>query len=124
MQRILRHLVNIKIEFISDDAVRYLRGHFDHLDWLSQNIESMQENMHSTLEGYNSAISRQINNSMRLLAIIATLMMPLSLVAAIYGTNFPYIPEFSWRYSYFAFLFFLVLLLVILALVFRKQRWV
>jgi magnesium transporter len=123
MQRTMRSLVEIKLELISEEARQYLTGLFAHLDRLARTIDSLQDRAHSTLAGYDSVLSQQINRSMKILAVIATIMMPLSLVAAIYGTNFEYIPELNWRYSYFAFLGVLLFLGLGLLYIFRKRKW-
>jgi len=123
MQRIMRDLVNTRLELISDDARKFLTGLFEHMEWIAEAIDSLQESIFATLQGYHSSVSLQINNSMRLLSIIATIMMPLSLITAIYGTNFPYMPEFSWKYSYFVFLFFLFAVGLTMLFFFRRKHW-
>ncbi len=123
MQRSMRRLVNIKLELINEEAHRYLLGLFDHMDRIAHNIDSLQDRVHATLAGYTSILSQQISSSMKVLTIIATIMMPLSLLAAIYGTNFPYIPEFTWRYSYFVFWTVLILLAGGMLYVFKRKRW-
>lgn len=123
MQRSMRHLVSAKLELISTEARKYLMGHFEHLDRLANTIDSLQDRVHATLAGYNSILSQQINNSMRILAIIATIMMPLSLLAAIYGTNFKYIPEITWKYGYFAFWGVLLFLSLGMLSVFKRKKW-
>jgi len=123
MQRSMRHLVSAKLELISDEARKYLMGHFEHLDRLAGTIDSLQDRVHSTLAGYNSLLSQQINNSMKILAIIATIMMPLSLLAAIYGTNFKYIPEITWKYGYFAFWGVLLFVGFGMLFLFKRKKW-
>jgi len=123
MQRSMRHLVAAKLELIHDEAHKYLRGIFDHMDSLGSSIDSLQERVHATLAGYNSVLSQQINDSMKVLTIIATIMMPLSLVAGIYGTNFEYIPELKLRYGYFLFLGILFALGLAMLLAFKKKKW-
>lgn len=123
MQRSLRHLVSTKIGILSDEARLYLKGIFEHLDRIARNIDSLQSQLNATIEGYHSKLSKQINNSMRILAIIATIMMPLSLIAAIYGTNFANIPELQWKYGYYAFLGLMLATAVSLLLIFKRKRW-
>lgn len=123
MQRSLRHIVNTKLKLVSDEARGYLQGLFEHLDRLAHAIDSLQDRLHSSIGIYNSILSQQINESMKVLAVIATTMMPLSLVAAIYGTNFKYIPEFNWRYGYFFFLGVLFIIGGAMLLVFKKKKW-
>ncbi len=123
MQRTLRSLVTVKLALINDEARQYLSGLFAHLDRLAITLDSLQDRVQSTLAGYNSVLSQQINHSMKVLAVIATIMMPLSLIAAIYGTNFEYIPELSYRYAYFVFLTVLLLLGLGLLFIFKKRKW-
>ncbi|MBI4776916.1 MAG: hypothetical protein HY788_22500 [Deltaproteobacteria bacterium] len=123
MQRSMRHLVAAKLELIHDEAHKYLRGIFDHMDSLGATIDSLQERVHATLAGYNSLLSQQINSSMKVLTIIATIMMPLSLLAGIYGTNFENIPELKVPYAYFLFLGLLVALALAMLFMFKKKKW-
>ncbi|MFZ0390152.1 MAG: magnesium transporter CorA family protein [Calditrichia bacterium] len=123
MQRSMRHLSGSKLEVISDAARPYLYGIFDHLDRLTESVDSLQERVHDTFSGYNSVLSHQLNNFMKVLAIIATIMMPLSLLAAIYGTNFRYMPELEWQYGYFVFLGVLFTLGAGMLLYFKVKKW-
>lgn len=124
MQRIFRHLVNIKLDLISEESKKYLQGFYDDTDRLNNMLDVLQERSHTTLDGYNSLVSQQTNNSLRVLTIITTIMMPLSLLAAIYGTNFKYVPEFEWRYAYFAFWILLLLLAALMVYLLRRKKWI
>jgi len=123
MQRTMRSLVTVKLALINDEARQYLSGLFAHLDRLAITLDSLQDRVQSTLAGYNSVLSQQINHSMKVLAVIATIMMPLSLIATIYGTNFEYIPELGYRYAYFVFLTVLLLLGLGLLFIFKRRKW-
>ncbi len=123
MQRSMRHLVATRLEIIRDEARVYLSGIFEHADRIGQTVDSLQERVHATMSGYDSVLSQQINKSMKVLAIIATIMMPLSLLAGIYGTNFEYIPELHWRYSYFVFLGVMLGSGLGLVVLFRRKKW-
>jgi magnesium transporter len=123
MQRCMRHLVATRLEIIRDEARAYLNGIFEHADRIGQTVDSLQERVHATMSGYDSVLSQQINKSMKVLAIIATIMMPLSLLAGIYGTNFEYMPELHWRYSYFVFLGVMFGSGLGLLVLFKKKKW-
>lgn len=123
MQRSMRSIVGSKLGLVSDEARKHLHGLFEHMDRLASSIDSLQDRVHATLSGYNSILSQQINNSMKVLAIIATIMMPLSLLAGIYGTNFEYIPELSWKYGYFIFIGLLFLMASCMLFIFKKNKW-
>jgi magnesium transporter len=123
MQRGMRRQATMKLALVSEEASRYLAGIFEHMDRVGHQIDSLQDRVRATLDGYSSTLSQRMNSSMKILTIIATIMMPLSLVAGIYGTNFDYIPELRWKYGYFAFLGFLAFVTLVMLALFRRRKW-
>ena len=75
------------------------------------------------LDIYLSSISNKMNNVMRVLTIIATIFIPLTFVAGIYGMNFKYMPELEWSISYP--LVWIVMIGITLSMIvyFRKKEW-
>jgi magnesium transporter len=75
------------------------------------------------LDLYLSSISNKMNAVMKVLTIIATIFIPLTFVAGIYGMNFEYMPELKWRWSYA--LVWLVMIVIALGMIkyFRKKKW-
>ena len=123
MQRVMRHMGGAKLELVSDESRVYLRQLFDHMDRLSQTIDSLQDRVHSALAGYNSVLAQQQNNVLKVLTIIATIMMPLSLIAAIYGMNFDFMPELRSKYGYFVVLSVMVILAGTMLSIFKRRKW-
>jgi magnesium transporter len=123
MQRVMRHMGGAKLELVSDESRAYLRQLFDHMDRLSQTIDSLQDRVHSALAGYNSVLAQQQNNVLKVLTIIATIMMPLSLIAAIYGMNFEFMPELRSKYGYFVVLGVMVALGATMLSIFKRRNW-
>lgn len=60
---------------------------------------------------------------MKVLTIIATIFIPLTFVAGVYGMNFEYMPERKWRWGYFAVLAFMGLTGLCMLILFRKRNW-
>jgi len=54
------------------------------------------------LDLYLSTISNRMNEVMKVLTIIATIFIPITFVAGIYGMNFKYMPELDWKWGYLA----------------------
>ena len=75
------------------------------------------------IEGYISFSSHKLNQTMKVLTIISALFVPLTFIAGIYGMNFEYMPELTWKYAYFVVISFMAILTAGLLLVFRKIRW-
>jgi magnesium transporter len=123
MQRTLRHLVSTKLDLISEESLRYLHRLYENQEQVALMLESLQERSHATLEGFNSVLSQQTNHSLKILTVFTTILMPLSLIAGIYGTNFSFVPEFTWKYSYFVFWAVLIVLSLLMVLFLKKKKW-
>lgn len=90
---------------------------------LIDQVETFHDLVSSTVEIYLSLTSNRLNEIMKVLTIITTIMMPLSLIAGIYGMNFHYMPELEWRYGYFVVLGIMLLLAGVMLFFFRRKGW-
>ena len=72
---------------------------------------------------YVSGVSNRMNEVMKVLTIIATIFIPLTFIAGIYGMNFDYMPELHWKYAYFVTLFVMVVIAVAMIFYFKKKKW-
>ena len=75
------------------------------------------------LELYLSSVSNRMNEVMKVLTIIATIFIPLTFIAGVYGMNFQYMPELEWPWAYFAVLLIMLLTGAGMLLYFRRKRW-
>jgi magnesium transporter len=87
-------------DFISDEYMNYFNDVKDHLKQITGNINKLRETLTSLMEFYMIRISNQMNQVMKTLTIIATIFIPLTFIVGIYGMNFHYMPELSWKWSY------------------------
>ncbi len=101
----------------------YLRDVYDHTIQVIDSIETFRDMLSGMLDIYLSSISNRMNAVMKVLTVIATIFMPLTFLAGIYGMNFKYMPELEWPWGYP--LIWGVIVLVGLAMVvyFRRKRW-
>lgn len=129
LRETLNTLYREDFEFISDDTRVYLRDCFDHTVQLIDVIESYHEMSGSLMEVYMTSVSNRMNEVMKVLTMIATIFIPLSFIASIYGMNFdtersPYnMPELSWRYGYPFALGLMGAIGLALLVYFRRKRW-
>ena len=72
---------------------------------------------------YMSSISNRMNEVMKVLTIIATIFVPLTFVAGIYGMNFDYFPELHWKWSYAGFWVVILAMGGSMLAFFRRKRW-
>jgi magnesium transporter len=75
------------------------------------------------LDIYLSSVSNRLNSVMKVLTIIATIFMPLTFLAGIYGMNFKYMPELEWRWGYPFIWFIIVLIGISMLIYFKKKKW-
>jgi magnesium transporter len=108
---------------ISSDMRIYFRDVHDHLVRLADLADGMRDLASSTIETHLALVNNRLNEVVKLLTIISTIFIPLSFVAGIYGMNFEYMPELSWRWGYvFVWIIFLSIAGAMLYL-FRRRKW-
>jgi len=76
------------------------------------------------LDVYLSSVSNRMNEVMKLLTIIATIFIPLTFIAGIYGMNFKYMPELDWHWGYFIALGVMIVIFVIMLIWFKRKRFI
>ena len=101
----------------------YLRDVYDHVVQVIDTVESFREMATGMLEMYLSSVSNRMNEVMKMLTIIATIFIPLSFLAGIYGMNFEYMPELKWRWGYPVVWAIMVCAAFSMVVYFWKKRW-
>jgi magnesium transporter len=86
--------------FIQREHLIYFRDVYDHMFRISETIDVDREQMTATMDAYLSVIANRTNEIMKVLTIFSALMLPLTLIAGIYGMNFEYMPELKWVHGY------------------------
>jgi len=101
----------------------YLRDVYDHTIRIIETIETFRDVLSGLLDIYLSSISNRINAVMKVLTIIATIFMPLTFLAGVYGMNFKYMPELEWRWGYPLIMLFMALIGIFMLMYFRRKKW-
>ena len=123
----LREVVN-RIEksehkLLTEKTGIYLRDLYDHVIQVSETIELYREMIWSLMDMYMTTISNKMNEVMKLLTIIATIFIPLTFLAGIYGMNFENIPELSFRYGYYILWGVMFSIFAGLIYYFKRKKW-
>ena len=108
---------------IKETTEIYLRDVYDHTVQVMDTIETYREMLSGMLDIYLSSVSNRLNSVMKVLTIIATIFMPLTFIAGIYGMNFKYMPELEWRWGYPAVWLIVVIIGISMLIYFRKRKW-
>lgn len=123
----LRDIVNRMVRdgssLIKQSTMVYLRDVYDHIIEVIDTVETLREMLSGMLELYLSSLSNRMNEIMKILTIMATIFIPLTLIAGIYGMNFKYMPELKLKWGYPAVLIFMLLTGISMLFYFRKKRW-
>jgi magnesium transporter len=77
----------------------------------------------SILDIYLSSISNRMNEIMKVLTIVATVFMPLTFLAGVYGMNFKYMPELEWHWGYFSIWSIMLVIAISMLIYFRRKKW-
>ena len=75
------------------------------------------------LDIYLSTMSNKMNEVMKVLTIIATIFIPITFIAGVYGMNFKFMPELEWRWGYFMVWAIIVVVVGIMIGFFKKKQW-
>jgi len=108
---------------ISEPVTLYFRDVYDHTIQVAETIETCRDLVSGMHDMYLSVVSNRMNEIMKVLTIIATIFIPLTFIAGIYGMNFKYMPELEWRWSYPAIWITIVFVAGVMVFYFRKKRW-
>ena len=123
----LREVINTfqrtESKLVSDQISLYLRDVFDHTIQVIDTTETLRDMLAGMVEIYLSSLSNRMNEVMKVLTIIATIFIPLTFIAGVYGMNFQHMPELAWPWAY-PFVW-LVMISVALGMItyFHKKRW-
>ncbi len=101
----------------------YLRDVYDHAIQVIDTIETFRDMISGMLDIYLSSLSHKMNEIMKVLTIIATIFIPLTFIAGIYGMNFEYMPELRWRWGYFAVVALMFVIAGLMLVYFRRKKW-
>ncbi len=122
-REVFQRLSRGEFDEIPAAALPFYRDVYDHFVRVADLTDSYRELLSGALDAYLSVVSNRMNEVMKRLTLVATVMMPLTFIAGIYGMNFDNMPELRWRYGY-AFAWGLMALVATWMLVaFRRRKW-
>lgn len=101
----------------------YFRDLHDHIIQVSENIEIYREMIWGLMDMYMSTISNKMNEVMKVLTIMASIFIPLTFIAGVYGMNFENMPELHWKYAYFYVLGFMLFVIIMMLWYFKRKKW-
>ncbi|AKU07727.1 magnesium/cobalt transporter CorA [Haloferax gibbonsii] len=116
-------------DYVRESTEKYYRDVYDHLVELVDLTETYRDLARGARDIYLNTLSQSTNEVMKTLTVVATIILPLTLVVGIYGMNFDpgasafNMPELGWAYGYPATMLGMALVSVVLLVYFRRESW-
>ncbi|MCB1648665.1 MAG: magnesium/cobalt transporter CorA [Pseudomonadales bacterium] len=123
LREVLTSMIRDDSTLIQQETQLYLRDVYDHTIHIMDTVDTIRDLLAGMLDLYISSTSNRMNEIMKVLTIFASIFMPLTFIAGIYGMNFQYMPELAIRWAYPAVMIIMALIGVGLALYFRWKKW-
>lgn len=108
---------------IKESTAPYLRDVYDHVIHVIDSVDIYREMLTGMLDMYLSSVSNRLNEVMKVLTVIATIFMPLTFLAGLYGMNFKHMPELEWHYGYPILVCVMVGVAVFMLVAFKRKKW-
>ncbi|MEK6764668.1 MAG: magnesium/cobalt transporter CorA [Planctomycetota bacterium] len=123
LREIVSNLERGELTLIKEPTRIFLRDVYDHTIQVIDTMETFRDMLSGMLDLYLSSIGNKTNEVMRVLTIIATIFIPLTFIAGLYGMNFEYMPELKWRWSYPLVLLLIGVIGIFMLFYFRRKKW-
>jgi magnesium transporter len=108
---------------VDEKTTVFLRDVYDHTIQVIDMVETLRDMVSGMLDVYLSSVSNKMNEVMKVLTIIATIFIPLTFIAGIYGMNFEFMPELKWHWAYPIVWVIIIAIGITMLLYFKRKRW-
>ncbi len=123
LREVVARLDRRESDLIQEATGIYFKDVYDHVIVAIDNIETYRDILSGMLDIYLSSISNRLNEVMKVLTVIATIFMPLTFLAGVWGMNFKYMPELGWVWGYPAALGLMLTIALTMVIYFHKKKW-
>lgn len=123
LREVIEKLTKEESPLMKNEIQLYFRDIYEHVIHIIDTTELYREAINSIHDIYYSQVGQRLNETMKVLTIIATLFIPLTFIAGIYGMNFEWMPELKWKWGYPAALFLMFISSFGMLFFFRKKKW-
>jgi len=124
MREVISHLLQISQDSISSFTHVYLRDVYDHAVQAIDTLETFRDMLSNILDIYLSSLTARMNEIMKVLTMIATVFIPITFLASVFGMNFDNMPELHWHYGYYIVLGIMAIIAVCMIFFFRRKKWI
>ncbi|WP_430410379.1 magnesium/cobalt transporter CorA [Kordia sp.] len=122
-QEMILALSKLDSEFINDESQVHFKELVGNINQAVESSDSYREILSDQLNIYHTTISSKLNDVMKFLTVFSVVFIPLTFIAGIYGTNFEYVPELTYKYSYFIMWTVMIVVAIGMLLYFKRKKW-
>jgi magnesium transporter len=112
-----------EFDLIQEENRIYFADVYDHIAQLIDTNESYRDMLTGMLDLYLTTVSNRMNQVMKVLTIVATLFIPITFIAGVYGMNFKHMPELEWSWGYEAVWGVMIGIAMVMIFIFKKNKW-
>ncbi len=124
LREVITSLERSESPLIKESTGIYIRDVYDHIIQVIDSLETLRDMVSGMIDIYLSGLSYKMNEIMKVLTLIATIFIPLTFIAGVYGMNFEYMPEVRSEFGYPAVWGVMIFIVLIMLFYFRKRRWI
>lgn len=124
LRELLSAVLRSDSALIRAETHAYFRDIYEHVIHISEEIDSYKDILAGLLDIYISSVSNKMNEVMKVLTVFASIFIPLTFIAGVYGMNFEYMPELKWRLAYPALWVFFIIFSIGSFAYFKKKKWI
>ena len=111
------------LEFLGDELTPFLQGLYDHAEQAAEATETLKDELMSVADTYFARLNNRLNETIRFLTIISTFFIPLTFLCGVYGMNFEFMPELTYKWSYPILMAIMALICLVLMIFFKNKKW-
>lgn len=123
LREVVNGLQKTESKLITRQTWIYLRDVYDHTIQIMDTVEIFRDMLAGMMDIYLSSLSNKVNEVMKFLTMIATIFIPLTFVAGVYGMNFKHMPELETKWGYFAIWTVMIAIGVSMLTYFKRKKW-
>ncbi len=123
MRELISGIQRCESPLIAEGTEIFFKDIYDHTIQVIDTVETFRDILSGMLDLYLSSISNRMNEVMKVLTIMATLFIPLTFIAGIYGMNFDHMPELHWPWGYAIFWIMILIIAGMMLAFFKKKKW-
>lgn len=123
LREVINRLEKSETELIEPSTDKYLRDLYDNIIQINESIEIYREMIWSLMDMHMTLSNNKMNEIMKVLTIMASIFIPLTFIAGIYGMNFDNMPELHYPNAYFYLLGFMLLVIIVMLWFFKRKKW-